>query len=237
MINIITYRLEPQNATRALRDEFSTEWLRAEVNKLMLPDRDALEAQGVDTSLFYNHDAATGQTRQGYPLIIYHRINGLYYLTGINQGAYAIEMLARLHQTPFSIGPVEFSGFRKENNGGEFGLGVSKAKHNYALVEWRPVHHTGRAAFMQLNMLAKVAEMQDRLTKHITGELGKYLNVSFAGLALEITHITREYEPMLYKDRHKYPAFDIRFRANALLPQMVTLGNHQALGYGRVLAL
>ena len=234
MITIQTNRLEPSILANARNKSLTTEWLREGVNKLMRDNREILDADGVDTSLFYNHDPATGRTRQGYPLVIYHCINGLFYLTGINEGAFALGKLAGLYQTPFLLGGIEFSGFREEKLGSEFNLGVVGQQHTYSLIEWRPVHHTQRSAFAQLGMAAKVNELQRKLEKHLTNELGKYLKIDFKGLKLEITDITRVYEPLLYKKRHKYPAFDIRFTANGILPDMITLGNHQALGYGRV---
>jgi hypothetical protein len=227
MITIRTYQLEP--AAKARTNEFTTEWLREEVNKLMLPKRGLLEKQGVDTSLFYNHDPLTSRTRQGYPLVIYHCLDGLFYITGINEGALAIEKLAGHYS---SLQAVDDS-FRDEKTNGKFGLSITDQSFTYSLIEWRPIHHKQRAAFATLSMMAKVTELQHKLEKHLTNELGKYLNISLDGLKLEITDITRIYEPATYKN-HKYPAFDIRFKANVSLPAMITLGNNKALGYGRV---
>ena len=228
MITIKNYRLEPTTAANARTGTLSTEWLREAVNKLMRDKRDALEEAGADTSLFYNHDTASGRTRVEYPLIIYHSIDGMFYLTGINKGAFALEKLAEL-----TTGDALFKSFRKEKAGGEFGIGITSQSRSYSLIEWRPIHHKSREAFMQLSMTEKVIELNNRLGKHITNELGKYLNIGMEGLKLEIDDITRVYEPVSYK-KHKYPAFDIRFTANLSLPPMITLGNHQALGYGRV---
>jgi hypothetical protein len=227
MITIKNYRLEPYLAANAPDGTPSTEWLREAVNKLMRQKRDALEAAGADTSLFYNHDPATGRTRVGYPLVIYHCIDGVFFITGINKGAFALEKLAEL-----TTDDVGFKCFRNESAGGDFELGITSRSLSYSLIEWRPIHHKSREAFMQLSMTEKVKELNNRLKKHITNELGKYLNISMEGLKLEIDDITRVYEPVSYK-KHKYPAFDIRFTANVSLPPMITLGNHQALGYGR----
>jgi hypothetical protein len=90
---------------------------------------------------------------------------------------------------------------------------------------------------MQMDMATKVNELNIRLEKHITNELAKYLGISFDQLNCSITNITRVYEPQIYKKRYHYPAFDICFSANVALPCMITLGNHQALGFGRVLPL
>lgn len=234
MITIKNYCLEPYTTGNTPAQNPCTEWLREAVNKLMRDKRPELAANGVDTSLFYNHATETGQTRVGYPLVIYHHIDGLFYLTGINEGAQAVEKLAAQYPLPFAVGETVFKRFRKANEGGEYNLGIIDRQRTYKLVEWRPIHHQQRNAFNQMGLVAKAAELNTRLEKHLTNELGKYLNIGFDGLKLEITDIDRVYEPMLYKNRHFYPAFDIRFKGNITLPPLITLGNHQALGYGRV---
>ena len=234
MITIKNYSLEPYTTGNTSPLTFGTEWLREAVNKLMRDKRPELEANGVDTSLFYNHATETGQTRVGYPLVIYHQIGETFYLTGINEGARAAEKLAAQYTLPFAVGETMFKSFRKAKEGGEYNLGIVDQQRTYKLVEWRPIHHQQRNAFNQMSLVAKAYELNARLEKHLTNELGKYLNISFEGLKIEITDIDRVYEPVLYKNRHPYPAFDIRFKANIALPPMITLGNHQALGYGRV---
>ena len=234
MITINTYSLEPYTTGNTPPQNFGTEWLREALNKLMRDKRPELEADGVDTSLFYNHATETGQTRVGYPLVIYHQIGETFYLTGINEGALAVEKLAAQYPLPFAVGETMFKQFRKAKEGGEYNLGIIDMQRTYKLVEWRPIHHQQRNAFNQMGLIAKAAELNTRLEKHMTNELGKYLNISFDGLKLEITDIDRVYVPVLYKSRHLYPAFDIRFTANIALPPMITLGNHQALGYGRI---
>jgi len=234
MITIKTYCLEPYTTGNTPTKNYGTEWLRETVNKLMRDKRPELEAEGVDTSLFYNHAPETGQTRVSYPLVIYHLINGLFYLTGISEGAFAVEKLATQYQLPFAVGETVFKQFRNTKEGGTYNPGIVDQQRTYKLVEWRPIHHQQRNAFNQMSLVAKAAELNTRLEKHLTNELGKYLNIGFDGLKLEITDIDRVYEPTLYKNRHPYPAFDIRFKANIALPPMITLGNHQALGFGRV---
>ena len=116
-------------------------------------------------------------------------------------------------------------------------MGIIGQSLTYSLIEWRPIHHTHRNSFMQMDLATKVSEFNSRLGKHITNELGKYLGIDFDQLRLIITDITKVYGPVTYKDRHKYFAYDIQFTANVSLPGMITLGNHQALGYGRVVPL
>lgn len=234
MINIQTYRLEPYLAANTQHEVFSTEWLREGINKLMRTERKSLEEAGADVSLFFNHHPETGRTRIGYPLIIYHYLDGRFYITGINQGALSLSLLAAHYESPFSIDDVVFQGFKKESSYGEFDMGITSEPRLYALIKWLPLHHKDLKAFRKMDMVMKVTELNQRLEKHIDGELGKYLGISFSPLRAVITDITMVYpHPVMYKG-YEYPAFDIRFTANVTLPWLITLGNNKALGYGRV---
>jgi len=235
MIKLQTYRLEPFIAANAKTDPLTTEWLREAINKLMRNERKPLEEAGADVSLFFNHHPETGRTRIGYPLIIYHYLDGRFYLTAINEGVLSLSLLASRFNKPFSIGDIVFEGFKKENKGEEFDLGSTAEPRSYALMEWLPLHHKDLNAYRLMDMAGKVTELNNRLEKHISGELGKYLGISFDALQVVITDITRVYpEPVMCKG-HEYPAFDIRFTTNVALPRLITLGNNKALGYGRVM--
>lgn len=237
MINLQTYRLVPHTAANTRTELFSSEWLRVAINKEVRDKREALEKEKVDTSLFYNHDPVTGITRIGYPLIIYHYIEGIFYITGINEGAFAVEKLALLYESPFVMNELMFQEFKKEKAKDKFELSTTDKPQSYRLVEWLPLHHKDFKAYRKINMIAKVTRLNERLEKHIVGELGKYLGISFHSFTAVITDITRVYNhPVIYKG-YEYPAYDILFTANVSLPESITLGNNKALGYGRVEAL
>lgn len=234
MIDLKTYRLVPYTAANTRTELFSSEWLRVAINKKVRDKREALEKEGVDTSLFYNHDPETGITRIGYPLIIYHYINGIFYMTGINEGAFALEKLAMLYESPFAMNELVFQGLKKENTVDKFDLRTTSKPQPYQLIEWLPLHHKDLKAYRKMELVAKVTELNKRLEKHITQELGKYLGISFNPFDAVITDITRVYpHPVIYKG-YEYPAYDIRFTVNVSLPEPIPLGNNKALGYGRV---
>jgi hypothetical protein len=237
MIKIQTFRLEPYFAANTQKGQLTTEWLREAVNKLMRDNKEAIEKEGADVSLFYNHDPKTRSNRIGYPLIIYHYINGLFYITGINEGEVALTFLAKYFKSAFIVDGVAFPGFRMEKGKSVFDLTMAGERKPYALVEWRPIHHDDWEDFAQKDLIAKVKELNIKLEKHISNELGKYLGITFDRLDCTITDITRVYEPLKYKNKYEYTAFDIRFTANVSLPGFITLGNHKALGFGRVIPL
>ena len=234
MITLQTYYLEPFIAANAMTAPLSTHWLREAISKLIRAQRQSLGSAGADVTHFYNHNPETNHPSIRYPLVIYHFIGGRFYMVGINEGAHALSLLAERFSSPFSVDNILFQGFKKENQGGEFNLCTTPDMRTYQLTQWLPLHHKDLKTFSKKDMLSKVTEMNLKLGKHITNELGKYLRIHFDDFVATITDITRVYsEPVVYKGYH-YRAFDIRFETNVALPPFITLGNNKSLGFGRV---
>lgn len=212
----------------------TSEKLHDQINTLMRDKKSELERRGVDTTVFYNHHPETGKTLMRYPLVIYHCIGNRYYLTGINHGAYALDQLAALYPGTFPIGQNTLGQFMQQTPTAQAPIGITAAPCTYKLVEWRPMHHRDLKAYNKQPLTAKVASLNQRLHNHIANQLGKYLEIELDGLQVEIIDIEKIYPMALFKGEHPYPAYDICFTANLALPGMITLGNHQSLGYGRV---
>lgn len=222
------------HAGRQHQSKSTSEKLHDQINALMRDKKSELESRGVDTTVFYNHHPETGDPLQRYPLVIYHRIGNRYHLTGINQGAYALDQLAALYPGTFDTGPNTLGQFVQQTPTAQAPIGITDAPCAYKLVEWRPMPHKERNAFKKQSLTAKVASLNQRLHNHIANQLGKYLEIELGGLQVEIMNIEKVYPIALFKGKHKYQAMDIHFAANLALPGMITLGNHQSLGYGRV---
>jgi hypothetical protein len=200
----------------------------------MRDKKQELESRKVDTTVFYNHHPETGKTKMLYPLVIYHCIGNQYYLTGINHGAYALEQLAALYPDTFPTEPNTMGQFKLQTPATKIEIGITETKRTYTLIEWRPLHHRDLKAYNKQPLTVKATDLNQRLYNHIANQLGKYLKIELDGLTVEIMDIEKVYPLALFKDEHRYAAYDICFKANLALPSMITLGNHQALGYGRV---
>ena len=230
-LSIVTYQLEPYVKAQADMP-FSTEWLRTAVSRLIRRERGRLEESGVEISLFYNHSGENEQFRIGYPLIIYHYIDGVFYITGINRGTDALKMLASLFSESFEVSDVLFPGFRKVNSE-TIEVKVTNDVHRYSLVQWIPVHHKDVKVFRKMPLVEKAELMNRKLHAHLCHELGKYLNLDIDSTTVNIIEITGAYRPIKYKN-YEYPAFDIVFEGNINLPSGLTLGNNKTLGFGRI---
>lgn len=236
-IQIKTYQLDPYFAAGKETTACDSIWFREETNRLVRENRQILEGKKADISLFYNHNPESGRTRIGYPLIIYHRYGERFYITGINEGAWAVNCLAEILDHPFRMEDVFFDKFKLIQDDDAFLVGTVPVPKMYRLIAWIPFHHRELKAYKKLNLVEKVAGLNNKLKNHITGEMGKYLGIHFEELEAEITEFPVEYDaPVIYKG-FGYIAYDISFKTNVVLPPFLTLGNNKSMGYGRIVPL
>lgn len=228
-----THQLTAHPAAGQSPPVFDSLYLRELVNYLVRECWAELEQHEISPNLFFNRDIKTGDTLIGYPLVIYHCINGQFYLTGINNGAKAVAFIATKYATPFYYNKVLFSGFKPFATE-EFNNESSDEVYHYQLQNWIPVHHRENKKFASLNLLKKAGLMQMQLEKHIKKEFCKYLAIEGENVRIEIVEIiNKQPDPVLYKG-YKFWAYTIEFTCNLLLPKMICLGNNKALGFGRV---
>ena len=167
-LKITTCRLDPHLPSKSddIKAQFSTIWLRKSVCGIVSTVKQNIIEAGGDPSLFYNHVPENGKTRIGYPLIIYHYIDGTFYLTGINKGAVTLAALARNHDQPFSMADVLFDKFHCATpplSSGTVEIATSQA--GYRLCCWLPLHHTDVKGYRSLPLDRKVAVLNERLEK------------------------------------------------------------------------
>ena len=234
MATITTYQLTPYLPIAELNFELNSELFHGMVNKWVRNKKENLEKMEVDISLFFNHDLKTGKTIIGYPLVIYHYIDGQFFLTGINQGAHAVNVLSSIFKKPFSEKGMLFPGFKKiKVTESTFDIQPGKL-FKYQIIKWIPFHHKDYMDFKKSSFSEKVSQLNERLHKHLEADLGKYLELNFKNMKVEVTDILSFYsKPIVYEGK-KYYAYDIEIAANVELPRFITLGNIKSLGFGRV---
>lgn len=232
MPSITTCQLIPHFAAGQETTALDSLFLRALVNSLVRNCWNGLENEGLNPELFFNRDAKTHVTQVGYPLVIYHFIDGCFYLTGINRGADAVNFVCEQNSMPFNYRKMLFSGFKSYKTD-ELATQCSEKTYRYVLKNWTPIHHRQNAAFNSMGMADKVALMQQQLHKHIAREYCKYLGIDSTGLKSEITDILQKHnEPFAYKG-YRFWSYDVAFNCNLPFPEMICLGNNKALGFGR----
>ncbi len=214
------------------QEKLSSEWLRKSVCLFVKTFEKTIKEKGGDPELFYNHLFATGKTRIGYPLIIYHFIDGIFYIVGINEGATTLKIFRDMFGSPFRMESMLFDSFHLLYDK-TIPIGVVDGERRYSLSDWLPIHHTEVKSYKNSSIEKKAAILTDHLIKHIVKELGKYLNVCFDGLSVTIIDINKIHKPITYKG-YEYPKLDILFTTNALLPEWFTLGNNKSLGFGNI---
>lgn len=236
MIPIVTYQLTPFLPSNYFGAELNTEWIRKVVSKLKRKSQYKLEAEDVDTSLYYNHNSETNQNIVGYPKIIYHYINYQFYITGLLDGVKPLEKLASIYKNDFKMDGVFLTGFKKIETISENTIFSTSDMQSYKLIKWIPYNHGDFDDYEKMFLTEKAQNLNLKLNLHIDKEMGKNLKIDFPNLKTIITDITNVYpEAVVYGDPpNNYYAYDIKFITNISFPTFITLGNIKSLGFGRI---
>jgi len=233
-MEVTTKELTPGLMPEGIRAEPDVEMFNTMVNKWVRDQKKVLANENLSISLFFNHNLETGETIKDYPRVIYHYIGGRFYLTGVNEGAHAVRVLAAQYNKPFEENGIVFAGFKETETVKNEGVVYPGHVFGYRLEKWIPFHHKDYDPFKQLPLTEKANLFNQKLIKHIGQDLGRYLNLDTTGLVAEITALLRTHSKPIYYKGKTYYAFDIEFRSNIKLPRFLTLGNIKSLGFGRI---
>ena len=237
MFEILTYQIIPYlrlgyNADSYLKP--GSEWVRDAVKGLMHSNSKWLKERNVDTSLFHNHDETSSRNKPDYPRIIYHFANSKFSVTGINEGAYALEQLMTLYHHPVETDKDLIIAFHKLGRKQEFTIEYSARAIAYRLTNYLPFSPETFKKYELLNMAQKIELLRLTISKHLVYDLFKYLQIPVFDPLVEIIDILKlDQKRYTYKDHH-YLTMDLLFRANLSLPDLLTLGNGKAFGYGLI---
>jgi hypothetical protein len=248
MIELIMYEVTPFLAVggQLPHSNFNngTNWLRDAINKLMNDKKDDLVKDGVDIDLFHNHNVAKGQNKNDYPKIQYQRKEKRFFVTGIDEGKFALEKLFADKQTVYCIDDnvtIKIC----QVYGRSHTVAISGERYAYMVNNWLPINHDNIHQYEKLEGLSeKIAFLENRLADNVVKDFCKYLklDIDAGALQLKITFIdsfTREPVDIIenkYK-KEKYPynqPFTIGFTTNLQLPGNICLGNKKAFGFGLV---
>jgi len=213
--------------------EYGGDWLRSVIIKVVERFRPKLEQQRIDCSLFHNHNESTGKTLIRYPLIIYHQIGQEFLITGIDAGAEALRILASVVR---DFVPIDAHLVLRINRISDVAIdiGLTDNRIHYSLYNWLPLSQADMKEYSESPLTGKVAILERKLRNHIEDDFARFLNLPLKGVQVLIEDLIHfDTHRQQYKN-HLYMAFSLVFSANAQLPDLMTLGNGKAYGFGRV---
>ena len=194
-MQLTTYELTPYLPAEGTTFSPGSEMFSIMVNKWVRTKKEYLMEKEVDISLFFNHDLETGKTIIGYPKVIYHCIGDRFYLTGFNEGAFAVQQLANSYKKPFEENGIIFSGFKSVETVNTEVTVLSGQMYRYRLWKWIPFHRKDYGNFGQLPLAEKAVSLNQKLLKHISQDFARYLGLETTGLQAEIIQIAQNTYP------------------------------------------
>ena len=245
MLKIQTFRITPylkHGQSLPYEPEAESQWLRELVNSIMRPHQKTLEANGLETRHFFNHDTVSGESLTLYPHILYHYADQSFYVTALNEGLLAMTALLKLlKKSPISINGmlVDFEALKPE----KIEVKIQKEMYSYRLTNWLPFRTADiNKSFVGLRAVSeKIQFLEKLLAVHVKNDFAKYLQLPLQDAQLSITDFGNLHRPqmkvMLGKHPHYFQPISLAMDINVNLPEFVCLGNNKALGYGRIMRL
>lgn len=225
-------------------------WLKKPVSAILgdlrkIRDSSAVDyLNGIDTELFFNRDEETGYSENRYPLIHYKSTDGHAAITGINEGAVALQnLLSFLNENKLpGIGkrhlinkqnPVDLSEFYSPNVE-KFNIQLLSRKKTYIIKNWLPLDNIRYKTWVtspDLRTLADIlSECLPRQISRMLSGLGVRENLPFIA---EVCHILKGH-PLQQVYKEKKLGFDCIFQTNLDLPADIGIGQVAGIGYGRI---
>lgn len=241
-MKLLTYKISPyllHPSGEALLEPSPTEWLRNAILVLVTRSKARLLAAGVSHDVFHNHDETTGNTIPRYPLVLYQQRGGQLFVTGINKGAEALEVLLSFYERPVETDKKSLLGFKILSRVNEDVHKLDEL-HTYTVTEWLPLNSLNHKAYKALESISdKVQFLKQLMMDNLTKDFGRYfeLDMSQANVKmLDVDAFNRSCRQLTVNGRKKdFQPFTVRFAVNLNLPDFINLGNGKVYGYGLVM--
>jgi disulfide oxidoreductase YuzD len=236
MTSILTYQVNPyflQGQPLPFQSKNATEWLRTVINRLYNSNKGRLRSAGIRTEIFHNHDESTSRTIVLYPLIIYHYVDSIFLVTGINEGKTALEGLFESIEKALEIDDRFLLKFKRIKDE-DIEIRTTRIKQKYRLTDWLPLNPVNHKQYKTLGLIEKIKFLETILLSNLVNDFGKFLDLDFSKLKVKIFNIEQFQRSSLQYKGHDYLPFSLDFEANAELPDFITLGNGKAFGFGRI---
>ena len=190
-----------------------------------------LHSLGDKANVLYHNHTSDSTFRYSYPLIQYKRIGGKAAIICIEEGVDLVGKILSDLSGPIIIGNREAECRVERIESSNDAIQVEEEFSTYQLYHWFPLNSKNYQEFLHIESLTYKLAM---LEKILTGNILSFLKG--VGLHLE-EHVDVHIIDILtqrvvdYKGV-KMVAFDIRFKANVVLPSYIGIGKSVSTGHG-----
>ena len=214
---------------------------RKPVSNIIKQWRSDFDNAGIAIDLFYNRDEENNNnTIPRYPLIQYHSHEGNLAITGINEGAIAVQLLSKLLKEREVPDDVHYKGNKIISWSKHT---ISTHKHEihltdrlteYVITNWLPLEDERYKLWTEmLSLHDRVSLLDEALPRQISKFLSAVgINYGTSSIAFVSNIIATENKIKEYNFR-KLP-FTCTFRCNINLPEGIGIGQVPSIGFGRI---
>lgn len=193
-----------------------------------------IEKVGQERELYHNHNNAPDAKapyHYRYPLVQYKRQRKKPSIVFIEKGVNEAQYFFAQPNWELNFAGKAYQATVSDFKVRKYDVGVVEQEKYYTLRRWAALNQDNFARYIKLESDEKRKQFLERvLVGHILS-FGKGINYRYQRkFDLEITEILKE--QIIPFERVSFMTFDIRFKANISLPNLISLGKGAARGYG-----
>ena len=213
---------------------------RKPVSNIITQWKDEFCNAGLATDYFHNHDEVTNNPINRYSLIQYHIENEKVTMTGINEGAEALQLFSSLLTKKDIPKDVHYKGRKNlawkdhKVDTKKQGIRLLDTLAEYQITNWLPLDDEKYGLWKEmLSLQDRVTLLDEALLRHISKFLtGVGIDYSVSYVAFVSNILATENKIKEYNFR-KLP-FTCTFRCNIALPEGIGIGQVPSIGFGRI---
>ncbi|WP_319591938.1 hypothetical protein [uncultured Draconibacterium sp.] len=246
MLTLTTYRLSANEDELPCSKQFAPAYFKKLVRSLIFKIRDNYTERDYNLYAMFNFQTSPISHCQEMelPQIGCHYFNGTFYLTGINNGAKVVKLLAQSYKQAFTYEDVVYKGFRHHHGINNKTIKPGNKYYEYCVVNWIPPTSSFESLFASYSdsnerWLANKAVYQDHIfrdefERNFYSFCRQY-GIDSKGVNLQHPWGAGFINKTITHNGQKYHGYIYSFECNILIPNMLCVGLFAELGQGRII--
>ena len=195
-----------------------------------------IKSLGEHANLLYHNHTSDTTFRFSYPLIQYKCINGKAAITCVEEGADIIGQFLSEISEPLMLGHRQTKLEVEKVIPEKTAIQVTDGLQAYTLHQWLPLNSRNYKQYQKAESLVDKIQILERVLIGNILSLLKGIGIHLEEhLDIHITDITKQ-NIITYK-KVKLMAFDVKFKANTILPSYIGIGKNASVGNGILIRL
>ena len=207
-------------------------YFRGAVNEVVASLEQEFQASGIAPDLFHNHDE-NGKNMQRYPLIQYQFSSGKIRLTGVDEGARALQVLIMNFPEDFEMNGKKIKTGDIITRKRKECLAIDDKMHYYRMYKWMALNKENFEKYEKLNRFDLRVQMLDNVLQGNLERFAVELGLGRAAPVLKAWLVDSSAATWAQYLGYRVRVFNVTFASNMILPPNLGIGKGVSRGFGR----